>query len=193
MRIRHETSPDGRDVRLVVAVSEGPQIFVDDIVVVGNRRISAEAVRDEMTLRPGAPFGAADEAESVRRLRQIGIFRSVSIISEALLPGETRASLIVSVEELPAITVGYGGGLEVGRGPRREGIRLVDQLQFAPRGFFEVTRRNLGGRNRAVSLFSRLALKPRVQPVDDDGTDRGLFGFSEYRVTGTFCQFRPVR
>lgn len=190
VQIREERSNDGRDVRLIVAVNEGPRILVESIVVVGNRRISAESVLDEVTLRPGEPFSAAEEVESVRRLRAVGIFRSVSILSEGVTPASTRASLIVAVEELPAIAVGFGGGLEVGRGPRRAGDTLVEQAQLAPRGFFDVTRRNLGGRNRSISLFSRLALKPRTRSDTTPESDRRRFGFAEYRVTGTFTEQR---
>ena len=46
---------------------------------------------------------------------------------------------------------------------------------------FEIGRRNLGGKNRSVDLYTRLALRPnneRDQPQP--------FGFSEYRVVGTY-------
>ncbi|MEZ5316033.1 MAG: BamA/TamA family outer membrane protein [Vicinamibacterales bacterium] len=188
IRIVPDISEDGRDVRLDVEVTEGPQVLVGEIVVVGNRSIDVASVLDEITLHPGQPFGLEAEQESRARLSRLGIFRRVDIIQENRLPGETRATIIVSVEELPATTLGFGGGLEVGRRPRSSGGRLVDRLEFAPRGFFEITRRNLGGRNRQVSLFSRLALKPRTRVDPED--DGPLFGFSEYRVDLTFREER---
>lgn len=196
--ITPEFSANGRDVRLRVTITEGPQIIVGDIVVVGEQQISEAAVREAMTLRSGEPLGEAAEIESRRRLLDLGIFRDVRITTQNLLPGETVANLIVSVEELPATTIGFGGGLEVGRRPRAiVGGGSADFLEFSPRGSFEIGRRNLGGRNRSVNLFSRLALKPRTVDGDDPtapgARDTRRFGFTEYRVTATFLERRAFR
>src|SRR5262249_48396217 len=56
-----------------------------------------------------------------------------------------------------------------------------ERYEFAPRGFFEIGRRNLGGRNRSVNLYTRLSLRP-----NPDLNNRNPFGFSEYRVIGTY-------
>jgi outer membrane protein assembly factor BamA len=193
-------SPDlgdgGTEARLTVTINEGPQTIVGDIVVVGNEQVSTSSVRETLALAPGEPFGDAAVIESRRRLYDLGIFRLVSIEAQDLLPGETQASVVVSVEELPATTIGFGGGLEVGRRPRAATPSgETDILEFSPRGFFEVGRRNLGGRNRAVNLFARVALKPRTVSPDDPDPDAGTsrFGFTEYRVTGTFNEQRAFR
>jgi outer membrane protein insertion porin family/translocation and assembly module TamA len=195
LTITPEFSAEGREVRLRVTVTEGPQIVVGDIVVVGRQQISEAAVREALTLRTGEPLGEAAELESRRRLLDLGIFRRVSITAQDLLPGETVANVLVSVEELPATTVGFGGGLEVGRRPRAAtGGGNTDVLELSPRGFFEIGRRNLGGRNRSVNLFSRLALKPRTEEASDpagpDVVDTRRFGFTEYRITGSFREQR---
>lgn len=198
LTITPEFSAEGRDVRLRVTITEGPQIIVGDIVVVGRQQISEAAVREALTLRTGEPLGEAAELESRRRLLDLGIFRRVSITAQDLLPGETVANVLVSVEELPATTVGFGGGLEVGRRPRAAtGGGNTDVLELAPRGFFEIGRRNLGGRNRSVNLFSRLALKPRTEEAADpsgpDVIDTSRFGFTEYRITASFREQRAFR
>jgi outer membrane protein insertion porin family len=176
-------------VALTVRVTEGGQTLVSDIVVIGNEDISTEAILAEVTLRPGAPLGDSALRESRQRLYDLGIFRSVNVIAEPP-PGETQASVIVSVEESPATTVGYGGGLEAGSRPRTaDDGGTEDHLEISPRGFFEISRRNLGGRNRSINLFSRIALKPRNAPGDPERDGRG-FGFSEYRVNVTFRERR---
>jgi outer membrane protein insertion porin family len=63
------------------------------------------------------------------------------------------------------------------------GTTTRERYEFAPRGFFEVGRRNLGGRNRTLNLYSRLSLRPNP---DQESTNP--FGFSEYRVVGTYRQ-----
>ena len=52
---------------------------------------------------------------------------------------DNRRDVLVTVEESPATTLGYGGGVE---------FQEVETVEFAPRGFFEIGRRNLWGKNR---------------------------------------------
>ena len=64
----------------------------------------------------------------------------------------------MSVEEAPATTVGYGGGFEVQQVVTNDAERRGDdELDFAPRAFFEIGRRNLFGKNRSVNLFASVA------------------------------------
>jgi outer membrane translocation and assembly module TamA len=60
--------------------------------------------------------------------------------------------------------------------------------EFAPRGFFEIGRRNLGGRDRSVNLYTRLSLRP-----NSDRANPNPFGFSEYRIVGTYREPRALR
>lgn len=176
-------------VDLTVQATEGPRTLVADIIVVGNEQVSTDAILDEIPLRVGAPLGAAAQREAQRRLYDMGVFRSVRVEPE-ILPGATQASVIISVEESPATTIGYGGGVEAASRTRTAANGgLEDHLEISPRGFFEIGRRNLGGRNRSVNLFSRIALKPRNAPGDPERDGRG-FGFSEYRVNVTFRERR---
>ena len=70
---------------------------------------------------------------------------------------------------------GTGGGAE-------------ERVEFAPRGFFDVGRRNIGGKNRSVNVYTRASLRPKSP--EPDGTERDGFGFSEYRLVGTFREPR---
>jgi outer membrane protein assembly factor BamA len=109
------------------------------------------------------------------------------------LPQEPgRAQVIVNVLEAPATTLGWGGGLEVGRELRTAESGLEDHLEISPRGFFEIGRQNLGGRNRSINFFSRVAVNPRSAPDDPTRDGRGL-SFSEYRVSGTYRERHAFR
>ncbi len=176
----NETGTEG-SARIVVR--EGPQIFVGDITVVGNDRISRETILRDITLRPGQPYSDDRRLESQRILGTTGSFRSARIIAEPRLPGENTVRITISLQELPATVLGGGGGLEVGNRARQvEGGGVEEELEFAPRAFFEIGRRNLGGRNRDLSFFSRVALKAQTLR---EAEDLGL-GFNEYRVTATY-------
>jgi outer membrane protein assembly complex protein YaeT len=179
------------------AISEGPQVIVDHVIIVGNERTSAETIERELLLRPGEPLGYAARIESQQRLAALGLFRSVRI-EELPHAGEPRRDVLVQVEEAPPTTIGYGGGVEGGTRlrPTGEGGQAEERFEIAPRGFFEVGRRNMWGKNRSVNLFTRVSLRARDVVFSDSGirfdepTGDSSYGFNEYRVVG---QYREPR
>lgn len=173
-------------------IVEGPQTIVDHVLVAGNVRVRTNTILGQVTLKEGQPYGAAARAESLRRLNELAIFRRVTITAAPGAVGENRVDVIVNVEEAPATTLGYGGGLEFSRNTRTTEEGLEDRFEFAPRGFFEVGRRNLFGGNRSINLFSRVSLRPNNHP-DDPSRDGKGFGLSEYRVTGSYREAHAWR
>ena len=178
-------SADRTRVGLAVAVREGAQTLVDHLIIVGNRRTSEDVIRREVLLRPGAPLGLRDLLESRRRLSALGLFRRIDIRQVEHGPTSKR-DVLVTVEEAPATTIGYGGGLELTRRLRAgAGGEAEERIELSPRGFFDIGRRNLGGKNRSVSLFTRVSVRPKDVPDDPERDGRGL-AISEYRVVGTY-------
>jgi outer membrane protein insertion porin family len=193
------------DIRFDIA--EGPQVIVDDVIIIGNQRTSTETIERELLLRPGQPLGLSARIESQQRLAALGLFRRV-VIEELQQGGEPRRDVLVQVEEAPPTTIDYGGGVEGGMRlrPTGESGRAEERFELAPRGFFQVGRRNLGGKNRAVNLFTRVSLRSRDNIVSDGlrGSDppvgpggqtpdravEGSYGFNEYRVLATYREPR---
>ena len=189
-------SADGTRADVVFTVHEGPRLFVEHVLIVGNERTRAETIERELQVKPGDPLGLAALTESQRRLAALGLFRRTRI---TLLGhgDETTRDVLIAVDEAPVTTASYGGGFEVGRRIRRtaEDDGLVSEhLEFAPRAFFEIGRRNLFGKNRSINLFTRISLHPKDSPFFGDQTpapgDESGFGFTEYRVLGTFREPR---
>ena len=184
-------SADRRTADLVFTILEGPQIIVDHILIVGNRQIEASAIRREIALQEGGPVGLAAVFETRRRLNRLGLFRRIDI-REFSHGGGDRRDVVVVVDEAPATSIAYGAGLEVGQRLRRgseTGGQAVERLEFAPRGFFQIGRRNLWGKNRSINLFTRVSVRPGDDPeaLEPNGN---AFGFSEYRVLGTYREPR---
>ena len=179
------------------AISEGPQVLVDHVIIVGNERTSTETIERELLLKPGQPLGYAARIETQQRLVALGLFRRV-VVEELRHGGELRRDVLVQVEEAPPTTIGFGGGIEGGTRlrPTGEGGQAEERFEVTPRGFFEVGRRNLWGKNRAVNLFARVSLRSRDAVLSDSGagTDGpvvgGVYGFNEYRVYGTYREPR---
>ncbi len=182
-------SKDGTTADVTFAITEGPQTVVDHILIVGNTRTDPEVIRRELRIREGQPLGLEDVVESRRRLSVLGLFRRVQITPLPRTPVEHR-DIVVSVEEALRTTVSYGGGAEVNRLLRPTGPegQAEPHYALAPRGFFEVDRRNVGGKNRTVSLSTRLSLLPKNPPVDAPQQSGGIF--PEYRVVGSFREPR---
>jgi outer membrane protein insertion porin family len=182
---------------IVFAVSEGEQVLVDRVIVVGNQRTSIEIIERELLLRPGQPLGYSARIESQQRLIALGLFRRV-VIDELRHGDEPRRDVLVQVDEVPPTTIGFGGGIEGGTRlrPTGDGGQAEERFEVAPRGFFEVGRRNLWGKNRAINLFARASLRSRDRALLDSVTPTGaavadgVYGFNEYRLFGTYREPR---
>lgn len=170
-------SSDGSAADIVFTVQEGPRIFVDHVLIVGNVRTRSETIQRELAFKRGFPLGLGDVTESQRRLAALGLFRRTRI-TELRHGEETRRDVLVAVEEAPVSTIGFGGGLEAGT--RQTESASAEEVELAPRAFFEIGRRNLFGKNRSINLFTRVSVRT------------GGSGFNEYRVLGTFREPRVL-
>jgi len=183
---------------ILFKIAEGPQVIVDHIIIVGNRRISTRTIQRELLLREGEPLGYSALVESRARLFALGMFRRAQI--EPLgHGGEARRDVLVEVEESPPTELGFGGGLEGGSFlVTGDNGTAAERFEVAPRGFFQIGRRNLWGKNRRIDLFTRLAVRrrdppavavpppsPQEDPVVDPLEEFGS-RFYEYRVLGQF-------
>lgn len=184
------TTPEGARADVTFNVVEGPQTIVEHIFITGNLRTNPAVIQRELQIEEGRPLGLAALTESRRRLSALGLFRRIQISAISHGDPGTR-DVVIHVEEAPQTTIGYGGGLEIDRRRRitDDGGSAGDPVELAPRGFFELGRRNLGGRNRSLNLYTRLSLRPNTQ---QEGEGRNPFGFSEYRVIGTYREPRAL-
>jgi outer membrane protein assembly complex protein YaeT len=190
-------SADGRRADVVFVVREGPRVYVDHVLIVGNERTKTATIERELRFKAGDPLGLESISESQRRLAALGLFRRARI-TQLGRGDETQRDVLVTVEEAPLTTVGYGGGFEV----RSRVVRAADdpnvaseKIEVAPRASFEIGRRNLFGTNRSVNLFTSASLHPKDSPVFANqepapSTASGGYGFPEYRVLAQFRQPR---
>jgi hypothetical protein len=152
---------------IVFAVRQGPQVIVDHVIILGNRRTSTSTIERELTLKSGQPLGYAARIESQQRLSALGIFRRVTI-TEVQGGLDPRRDVLVQVEESPPTTIRA-------RWRRRRHAPAAHRttrhggghFEFAPRGFFEVGRNNLWGKNRTITLFARASLRRRDIVLSD--------------------------
>ena len=180
-------------VNVHFTVNEGPQIIVDHIIIVGNHRTSNRTIERELALHPGQPLGEAALVQSRTQLAALQLFRRVSV--EPVAHGsETRQDVLIQVEEAPATVFAMGGGVEAGPQAQVGPNGLAEErIQVAPRGFFQIGRRNLWGKNRTINLFTRVSLRSTSQFTDTTPaipTGQSSYGFNEYRVVPSYTEPR---
>ncbi len=186
-------SADGSQAAVVYTIREGQRIFVGRVLILGNLRTRTETIERELRFKAGDPLGLEAVSESQRRLAALGLFRRTRI-TELRQSDETTRDVLVTVEEAPVTTIGYGGGFEAVQviGQTSQGTAAQTEIDFAPSAFVEVTRRNLFGKNRSVNLFGRVSpyfnTADGITPVGGSGR----FGFTEYRLLGSFREPRVL-
>ena len=182
-------SQDQRLAALTFKITEGQQTIIDHILIIGNTRTDERVIKRELLFEEGKPLGLEDVAESQRRLGALGLFRRFRI--EELAHGNAgNKDVLVTVEEAAARTFSYGGGAEVTKRLFTTLDGPEERLDLGPRGFVDLGFRNIGGRNRSLDLYSRLALHPEATATGS--TNLAGFGFSEYRVVSTLREPRAI-
>ncbi|MGE3842481.1 MAG: POTRA domain-containing protein, partial [Vicinamibacterales bacterium] len=178
-------------IDLTYEITEGPQQLVGHVLIAGNSRTGTETITRELGLVAGTPLGLDDLADAQRRLSALGLFRRVTV--DALpQPGRRDTDVTVTVDEAPPTTLGYGIGLEGGRRLVRDEAQsnaAVETIEISPRGFFEIGRRNLWGKNRSVNLYTRFSLRDRGGSAGSTSNDSAFY---EFRVVGTYREPRVL-
>ncbi len=130
----------GESALVTFVVREGERTRVDRVILAGLRVTKESSVRRLVRIEPGEPLSPLAIAETRQNLVSSGLFRSVDIEPLPADPETLRSDVLITLSEGPRTTFAYGFGYE--------------EQQLA-RAEVEVTRRNLLGRNRSVSLFTR--------------------------------------
>lgn len=192
VRVPEAFSADLTRFTLRLVATPGPRILVDHVLIRGNVRTKAGTIDRAAALRPGMPLTMAELLAAQRRLSELGLFRKVEIAPIEGRAGDRR-DILISVEEAPVNTIGWGGGLEGTQVLRPNASGVPEQtIEISPRGFFEIGRRNLWGKDRSVDLFVRGAIRSTDQftTTGSTPTTTSSTGFHEYRVQATFREPR---
>ncbi len=187
-----EFSDDGTRFTLRFVVNEGQQSLIDHVLIAGNERTKVETIDREAGLKPGMPLSFVTLTDAQRRLSALGLFRKIQVSPVTRGP-DNRHDVLVIVEEAPVYSVGYGGGVEGANVLKTNAATGLPEPRFdiAPRGFFEIGRRNLWGKNRSLNLFVRGALRTSEtfntdQAPPDSTTEASTAGINQYRILAAY-------
>jgi len=144
VRARTMLNDAGTEASVELRIQEGARTMVDRVILSGLGVSRESSVRRLVSLRSGAPLSPVDLLETRQRLVGSGLFRRVDIEVLPADPVTNRSDVLISVEEGPRTTFAYGFGFE-----ERQLLRAD----------VEVTRRNLFGLNRTLSVFTRASFR----------------------------------
>ena len=121
------------------------------MLVTGNLRTSDELIRREIALQPGEPLGEDAMLESQRRLAALGLFRRVRIVElphgagdESRRAGRGRGGAGDHGLRTAAVS-----RRDAACGWREDGARPRSGSRWRRAASFEISRRNLWGKNRS--------------------------------------------
>jgi outer membrane protein insertion porin family len=94
---------------LVYKVTEGPQFYVEKIVIQGNNRTKDKVLRRELALAPGDVYDTVRAEASKKRLENLGYFDKVDVSDQDTnIPG--RKNMVVTVDEKRTGSITFGVG-----------------------------------------------------------------------------------
>ncbi len=166
-RVLTNRSPADQEhlINVEYQVTPGNQEMIERVVLLGNKHTRDGIVRRELTFSRNQPVNESALLESQRKLYDLGLFNQVQIAPQNPQTEEAEKAILVSMEEAPRWTVGYGGGIEVQRLGSNE---PQGQLKASPRVSLDVSRIGVGGRNQMLSFRGRLSTL-------DKGADANYF------------------
>ena len=94
---------------LLFTIQEGPQSFVEKIIIQGNNKTKDKVIRRELALAPGEVYDTTMADASKQRLENLGYFSKVDVSPQDTgVPN--RKNMVVSVEEKRTGSITFGVG-----------------------------------------------------------------------------------
>ncbi|MDR3751999.1 MAG: POTRA domain-containing protein [Terracidiphilus sp.] len=153
---------------VVFHITEGPQIFVRNVLVTGLHFTRPDTVERAITLNPGDPLNQTALAETQRNLYEFALFNEVNTAIQNPTGGETHKTVLLQITEARRWTLTYGFGFEAQTGTPQYNCGGViasgavcnpnGKTGVSFRGVADLTRNNIFGREQSVSLRGNYGL-----------------------------------
>lgn len=187
-----EPDPD-HTYAIVFQIKEGPQSFVDNIIVVGRERTRVSVVDRRIKLKQDEPLSLGKMLETQQALYNTGVFDLVRVNPQNPESSAAYQNVVVRLQEARPVTVRYGFGYQ-----EREKVR----------GILEVSHLNIFGLGQRVDVRLRGSAieqagvlsfqQPQVRflPVDSyftfSGSKKQEISFDSRRLDLSYQYSHPV-
>lgn len=137
-------------------IIEGPQVFVDKVLIAGLNYTRPFVVEREIKIGTGDRMSQSQMLDSQRRLYDLGIFNEVGVAVQNPEGDATSKKVNFQLSESRRYTFNYGLGLEVQTGqPAGGSSNPQGGTGVSGRVSFDVTRLNFRGRGHTITLKTR--------------------------------------
>ena len=134
-------------------VSEGMQVFVDQVLITGRHGTRPYVVKRGIDVHPGDPLDQSAMFASQRNLYDLGVFNEVDVAVQNPDGRDTEKNMLFDLREARRWTFNYGIGFEVQTGSEPNTNLPQGRTGWSPRVSLDLTRINVGGRDHTL-LFS---------------------------------------
>jgi outer membrane protein insertion porin family len=142
-------------VDITYKITEGPQVFVDKVLISGLNYTRPFVVDREIKIRSEDRLSQNQMLDSQRRLYDMGIFNEVDVAVQNPEGDTTSKNVNFQLSEARRYTFNYGVGLEVQTGQPAGTSNPQGDTGVSGRVSFDVTRLNFRGRDHTLTLNTR--------------------------------------
>jgi outer membrane protein assembly factor BamA len=186
VEIKQEKDPaDASKVNVALNVTEGPQVFINHVLLSGIEYTKPDVVQKRILVHPGDPLDQAALLGTQRSLYNTALFNEVVAAVQNPAGDAPTKNVLVQVTEAKRWNVTYGFGLEAQTGtPRRGQVSEASCIQLGNPNC-----------NAGLSQEGRTGVSPRVsidvsrinlRGTEDSMTLHGSYGLLEEIGTLTF-------
>ena len=188
--LAQQPSPaDASRTDVTLAVVEGQQVRIADVLLSGNAHIRLSVVQHEMTVHAGAPLDQAALLQTQRNLYNLAEFNEVDVAVQNPDGATPAKNVLVQLTEARRWDVTYGFGIEAQSGTpalvpgQSRGLTAAQngKAGVSPRVSLDVSRTALRGTQDSLTLHTTYGLLERVATLSYNSPR--LFG--KQALTGT--------
>jgi outer membrane protein assembly complex protein YaeT len=171
VEIHQNTEPQDKErVDVTLAVSEGQQVFVDQVLLSGLAHTKQSVVRKQVLVHAGDPLDQAALLQTQRNLYNLALFNEVNAAAQNPTGDAPAKNVLVQITEAKRWDVTYGFGFEAQTGTpnvvpgthRGQTAAQNGKAGVSPRVSLDVSRIDLWGTQRSLTLHTDYGLLERV-------------------------------
>ena len=180
IQTKSPTDPTRTDV--AINLVEGHQVFIDHVIISGDRRTKPAYVNSTLQVHAGDPLDQSALLDTQRRLYNLALFNEVNAAVQNPTGDALRKNVLVQLTEAKRWDVTYGFGFEAQTGqPVTGSISTASQILLgcypncgisqngrtgvSPRVSLDVSRINLYGTDKSITLHTTYGLLEKVATV----------------------------
>lgn len=172
---------DPQRMNVIYKISEGQQVFVDQVVITGLEYTKPYVVNRQMRIKPQEPLSQSQMVDSQRRLYDLGLFNQVDMAVQNPDGQEPSKDVLFNLQEARRWTFRYGGGIEFATGNIPGTNNPQGRTGVSPNGVLEITRLNMFGLDQTLTMRARVGLLTRRGLISYDAPR--LFPGENWRIT----------